>query len=261
MVNDVEVTCARRNKQGRHLVTVKIGSLHHKHRFDVDDQFQRRQFRDAVVSKFDFPDDAHEWLEQRLITAAAAADSNGDAQLWTPNTLSIADVQEKPVRWFWHHYMPEGAYTVIDADPNEGKSTIAIDIAARYTRGDAMPPHSVPDGTRDSGNVLLLSAEDDLQRTVKPRLLAAGARIERVHFLRSVSIDGADERFIQLPCDVPVIERVVVAKQIGFIVVDVLSAFTQDGYSMNDEAAIAGLPPRSRTCWSEHGRQRSYFAI
>ncbi len=236
MSEQLAITMGPVDARGRRKVVAILGDRQHPHTFDPFDQFQRRQFREAVIFNFKLSDDAHEHLESEILAAADSADS-----LWTPQTISLADVEAKPLRWFWPFYFPEGAYTVLDGDPNEGKSTIAIDIAARYTRGDSMPPHNAPDDTCESGNVLLLSAEDDLERTIKPRLVAAGARVERVHFLRTVAIDGEDERFIALPGDTPIIENVVNEKRIGFIVIDVLSAFTEPGVSTNDEAAMRRL--------------------
>jgi hypothetical protein len=226
-------------------VRARYGKLEHIDKFDPLQQFSRTKFRNAIVAKFAFPDDddAHSQIESLVIGACAEADST-PSELWTPNLVRLEQVQQKSVRWFWPLYFPEGAYTVLDSDPGEGKSTISIDIAARYSRGDSMPPHSAPNGTCDSGNVLLLNGEDDLQRTVKPRLAAAGANMDRVRSLRTVSIDGEDERFLQLPGDISILEKVITEHRIGFVVVDVLSAFTQDGDSLNDEGAMRRMASR-----------------
>jgi hypothetical protein len=147
----------------------------------------------------------------------------------------MADVHAKPVRWSWQNYLPEGAIAVLDSDPGEGKSTMLTDISARHSVGNAMPPHTAPDGTYERGKSLLLIGEDDIERTVKPRLAAAGATTEPgwIKCLRTVSIDGEDERLIQLPGDIPLIERIVVQNQIKFIGIDVLSCFVGPGLSTN----------------------------
>src|SRR5687768_13193255 len=130
MESEPSIEVKPRDDKGRHLVIARHSGTEHRHRFDVDSQFHRKQFREAVVSRFGLDDDAHGWIEEQIITAAAAVDSSG--QLWTPNTIDLVDVEAKPVHWFWPNYIPEGAITVIDSDPGEGKSTVLVDIAARH---------------------------------------------------------------------------------------------------------------------------------
>lgn len=238
MVTELAIEVKPRDEKGRHLVIARHGPVTHKHRFDVDSQFHRRQFREAVVSKFGLEDDAHEWLETKILAAAETADSTEACAL--PNVISMADVKAKPVTWFWEPYIPAGAVSDLSGDPNEGKSTIAIDLIARYSRGDSMPPHTAPDGTYTIGSSLLIQGEDDPERTTKPRLVAAGACVERVHLLRTVTI--CDEpRFVQLPMDLPLIEKVIAERRIGLVAIDVLSAFTEPGTSLNDDAAMRRL--------------------
>src|SRR5262245_48023061 len=97
----------------------------------------------------------------------------------------MADVEARPVLWAWRNYIPLGAGTLIEGDPDEGKSLIELDIVARITTGRVMPDGSRGDvdGPRD---VLLVCAEDALDTTVRPRLLAAGADLARVHVLYEV---------------------------------------------------------------------------
>ena len=121
MVAELEICIKPRDQRGRHLVIATHSGTVHKHRFDVEDQGERKKFREVVIARFGLPDDAHGWIEDRLVADAAAVDSSG--QIWTPQLISMAEVEAKSVRWFWHHYMPEGAITVLDSDPGEGKST------------------------------------------------------------------------------------------------------------------------------------------
>ena len=51
----------------------------------------------------------------------------------------------------------------------------------------------MPDGTPGvDGGVVLLSAEDDLAATVRPRLEAASAHLDRVEMLRGVTLYDHD---------------------------------------------------------------------
>ncbi len=50
-----------------------------------------------------------------------------------------ANIKAKPVEWLWYPYIPFGKITVIQGDPGEGKSTVALDLVSRLTRGLPMP--------------------------------------------------------------------------------------------------------------------------
>src|SRR4051812_25340935 len=100
------------------------------------------------------------------------------ASLVRPSTVvRLADVFPEKVAWLWPGRIPAGKITVLDGDPGLGKSTLALDLAARVSMGASMP-----DGSSGVGraSVVLLSAEDGLADTIRPRLDAAGADASRV---------------------------------------------------------------------------------
>lgn len=131
--------------------------------------------------------------------------------------LRLADVIPERVTWLWKDRIPMGKVTVVDGDPGQGKSTMTLDLAARVSRGLPMP-----DGGPGVGpaTVLILSAEDDPADTIRPRLEAAGADLERVLALREVG-----DRLPSLPVDIPAIEEEVIARQVALVVVDPLMAY------------------------------------
>jgi hypothetical protein len=99
----------------------------------------------------------------------------GDVEI-EPWSLLASDLEEKPVRWLWRGRIPLGTITVLDGDPGLGKSLLALDLAARVTTGRDMP--DTTPGV--DGGVVLLSAEDDLAATVRPRLETAWADLDRL---------------------------------------------------------------------------------
>src|SRR5262249_3007386 len=84
----------------------------------------------------------------------------------------------RPVSWLWPGYLASGRLTLLDGDPGVGKSLVSLDPAARLTTGRELPDGSRPDLATA---VVVLSGEDDMQDTLRPRLLAAGADLRRVH--------------------------------------------------------------------------------
>lgn len=110
-------------------------------------------------------------------------------------TVCMADVVAKPVEWLIPGKVPVGKITLIAGQPGVGKSYLTMDLIARITVGGEVPGPSngecIPDG-----NVVLLSAEDGLADTIKPRLDMAGADSRRVHALTTLRMpDGTFEPF------------------------------------------------------------------
>lgn len=117
------------------------------------------------------------------LTALPASD-NGKSPKTTPVTVCLADVHPQPVRWLWPNRIPLGKVTLLVGDPKKGKSVLTLDIAARVTTGAGWP--DAPGQRFDPGGVVLLSAEDDLADTIRPRLDAAGADVSRIVSLQAV---------------------------------------------------------------------------
>jgi hypothetical protein len=109
----------------------------------------------------------------------------------------IDDVEEKDVEWLWPDRIPLGVLTSFCGDPKLGKSFTTLAITAAVSRGAALPGGIPPAGP---GSVILLSAEDDPARTIKPRLRAAGAILSRIHILESIIVPESRE-------DTPALER------------------------------------------------------
>jgi hypothetical protein len=105
-------------------------------------------------------------------------------------TRRAADVQARDVRWLWERRIPRATSTLLVGVPKVGKSLLTADIVARATHGSAWP-----DGTPNSAgpvSVLFLNVEDPVAEVQRPRLEAAGADLEKVHFVEGVTRAGAD---------------------------------------------------------------------
>lgn len=90
----------------------------------------------------------------------------------------LSDVKPERVSWLWPGRLPLGKLVTLDGDPGKGKSTLALTFGAIVTTSGVWP-----DRTRCEypGDVILMSAEDGLADTVRPRLDAAGGDRTRVH--------------------------------------------------------------------------------
>ncbi|KAF0245267.1 MAG: hypothetical protein FD180_1814 [Planctomycetota bacterium] len=110
-----------------------------------------------------------------------------------PVLIRADSIEAKPLAWTWKGWIPSGKLVCWIGDPSLGKSLMTLDIAARVTTGAKWPDGS---GPAEIGSVVVMSAEDDAADTLKPRLMAAGADLSRVHFLTMVrKPDGRQSSF------------------------------------------------------------------
>src|SRR5262245_54154495 len=137
-----------------------------------------------------------------------------------PATLTarpISQVVPAPVRWLWEGYLPRGKLALLDGDPGVGKSLLALDVAARLSRGGYMP-----DGTAAADRphvTLFLSGEDGAADTLRPRAETTGGDLDRVLIVSSA--DGPLPRF---PADAPALEDLIRAHRADLVVIDPVMA-------------------------------------
>jgi hypothetical protein len=155
-------------------------------------------------------------------------------------TVRLSDVQPERVDWLWFGRLPLGKIVVLDGDPSVGKSTTSVDCAARVSTGRAWP-----DGAPNrAGSVLLLSAEDGLADTIRPRLDAAGGDPTRVHVLTEIKYIGEDSKLHSRPvtlADLEDIEIAVRKTSAVLIVIDVLMAFLPGKVDAHRDQDVRGV--------------------
>lgn len=103
-----------------------------------------------------------------------------EPQCNSPEIKFFSEIEETSVDWLWYPYIPFGKVTIIQGDPGEGKTTLALNIAAILSRGERLPTESEYEYTYDSITSIYQTAEDGLSDTVKPRLTAANADCSRI---------------------------------------------------------------------------------
>lgn len=90
-----------------------------------------------------------------------------------------AEITPEPIEWLWRGWLAKGKLHIFAGAAGTGKTTIAINMAATITRGDLFPDNSIC----KQGSVLIWSGEDSAADTLVPRLMAAGADLNKVHFV------------------------------------------------------------------------------
>ena len=123
-------------------------------------------------------------------------------------------VQPKEITWLWQDRIPFGKISILVGDSGLGKTTVALDIAARLTTGRPMPLSNAEPIT---GNVLFQSQEDDLADTLLPRCINAGADLGKFNSIEAVDLNFDED------CDI--IEQHIKEATARLVIFDPLQSF------------------------------------
>ena len=135
--------------------------------------------------------------------------------------IRMSDVELTPVDWLWNPYLPFGKLSVLQGNPGEGKTYFAMHLAAACTNGKLMPNME----RLEPFNVIYQTAEDGLGDTVKPRLIEAGADLDRV-----LVIDDSD---VQLTLSDERIEKAIIENNARLVIIDPIQAYLGADVDMN----------------------------
>ncbi|MET4801212.1 AAA family ATPase [Bradyrhizobium sp. LB11.1] len=135
-----------------------------------------------------------------------------------------SDLEPEKLVWVWPGRIPEGKLVLLGGPPGLGKSQLTAFMSATVSNGGHWP---CGEGSTLPGDVIFMSAEDGVQDTIIPRLMAAGADRERVHIVSAATKpDGTGRKTFSLKTDVDLLEEM--ARKIGtvrLIIVDPISAY------------------------------------
>lgn len=141
------------------------------------------------------------------------------------NTFNcMSEIESRKVNWFWYPYMPSGSIVFLDGHPGRGKSYFTMWLAALCSNGGQLPfsKEKLP-----KGRVLILNAEDDAERTMRPRLEKAGANLspDNIHF---------QERFKPLTKEgMQTLEAKIISFKPDLVIIDPLLTYMGSGVDTN----------------------------
>jgi len=159
------------------------------------------------------------------------------------SVVRLSDVVPERVSWLWPGRIPVGKLVTLDGDPSLGKSTLALTFAAVVTTGGTWPDAST---CTFPGDVILLSGEDGLADTVRPRLDAAKADVTRVHAVQGVTLADGSLRPPTL-ADVDELHELVTETGARLLIVDVLMAYLPSGTDSHKDQDIRRVLSRLGT--------------
>ena len=139
----------------------------------------------------------------------------------TVKIIRMSDVELTPVEWLWKPYLPFGKLSVLQGNPGEGKTYFAMHLAAACTNGKLLPNME----RMEPFNVIYQTAEDGLGDTVEPRLIEAGADLDRVLVI--------DDSEVQLTLSDERIEKAIVENNARLVIIDPIQAYLGADVDMN----------------------------
>lgn len=115
---------------------------------------------------------------------------NGAAALDEVYFRPMSQIESKAINWLWPGRIAKGKVSMIVGNPGLGKSQVCASLASVVSNGGAWP---VDRTSAELGSVVILSAEDDPEDTIRPRLEAAQANLEKIFILDAIRTEREGE--------------------------------------------------------------------
>ncbi|VVP89091.1 hypothetical protein PS910_02699 [Pseudomonas fluorescens] len=134
---------------------------------------------------------AREWVEP--LSAITRESTAAPAAAWRVNAVKASSIKPVPIRWLWPGWLAQGKLHILAGAGGTGKTTLLLGLIATITTAGRWPDGEI---CREAGNVLIWSSEDDPSDTLVPRLIAAGADMDRVHIIQGrINAKGESDPF------------------------------------------------------------------
>ena len=159
-----------------------------------------------------------------------------------------SEIQPEAIHWLWPQRIAQGKLCLIAGPPGLGKSQVTIYCAAIISSGGTWCTGE----TCEAGDAFLLSAEDGPADTIRPRLEACGAHLDRVHVIEAVR-DKQRDRFFNLNSDLEALAAALTARPgAKIIIIDPISAYLGNVDSHNNADVRGVLAPLAKLA-ADHG--------
>lgn len=186
---------------------------------------------------------ATDLTEEEREGAAMAAEQwvlahRGQSEGRTIVLVKASSITTRAVSWLLEDRIPRAELTVLAGREGVAKSILSVTYAATLTRGDLKGDfHGLPQ------NVVICATEDSREHTIVPRLIAAGADLDRVWFVDVTTVEGL-ETDLTLPTDLIALEHLIVENQIAFLILDPLLSRLAGNLNTHVDAEVRrGLEP------------------
>jgi AAA domain-containing protein len=119
--------------------------------------------------------------------------------------VPASSIKTAPIKWLWPDVIALGMTNLFTGNPDQCKSLMIADLAARASRGARWLDGA--ENTIGPVDVLMMFNEDPAANVVVPRLIAAEADLERIHILQHVRTAADTEREFSIAADIKLLRR------------------------------------------------------
>ena len=149
----------------------------------------------------------------------------GEPQIATARelvTCNLSDIAPEKIDWIWPGRIAVGKLTLLAGEPGLGKSQVVLYVASVISRGGTwIGQHE----KARRGRILMLSAEDGLADTVRPRFDAAGGDPAMVSIIRATR-SGPTHGTFNLAADLILLEREIARYgDVELVIIDPISSY------------------------------------
>jgi hypothetical protein len=171
--------------------------------YGTDDSQQKSE--EQPRTNDDDPQQQDQAEQPKTDTGNTRANSERDSPQYRYGALLVraSDIVVRPKDWLWEGHLLRGSLELLTGIPGLGKSQLQCSLIASATTGRPWPNGAV--GVAPV-HVIMVTAEDAIDQEVVPRLIAAGADLDRVHILKAIKDDHQKRQFL-LTDDLDKIER------------------------------------------------------
>jgi len=189
-----------------------------------------------------FPDscrDCGDWSIDEPLTSCPTLEDQLELSTNARRLLLVqaSTVQPERVNWLVTGFIPVGAITIVSGREGLGKSLLTLHWAAEMTNGKL---------TEQPADVIVIAAEDSPAHVIVPRLIAASANLDRIHFpeIRYQDTDGGP---LILPKDLKDLRDAINTKRVGMVIIDPLSSSLATAIDSHKDASVRqALDPLSK---------------
>lgn len=204
--------------------TVRLGDLR-----------ERQRFCQSIVSR---DGKVPDWDARFMVVADYISQQVPTASNATPVTVILKDVEREEVAWLARGRLARRKLHMMDGDPGVGKTFVSDAIVAAVTTGN---PLFGEGERREPAKALMLTAEDDLGDTVRPRIEDMGGDLSRVTILTGVRKENGEERHLSLVDDLTAVDTVLSKGGFDVVVIDPINAYLGAELDTNRDAALRSV--------------------
>jgi RecA-family ATPase len=156
----------------------------------------------------------------------------------TPEWICMTDVTCKEQKWFWPGMIPDETLTLFAGVGGIGKSLLLLYLISMTSVGKEFKAGGMTHKLRQ-GSIILLSAEDDIETQIKPKLIAHEANCSKIHFIKSkIGSISKQNKFLELDKDIFILEQKInELKDVSLIVIDPITYFIGNVKDVSTEVA------------------------